>query len=178
MKSFIEYLTESKKTYNFKVKIAGECPKDCAARIKESLSRFDVASCSAGKRAPIQESHFDFPEQTNIEVTVFDVCLNYPATSVQIRACVAESLHKSQDVIRVRNPQEEAETVLNYANAEKSGKALLDSEYESSDNQDLVGDKHVMSMLKELSKNKKEQEQVTGTNDALLAKSAPTAKGL
>lgn len=165
MKSFIEYLTESKKTYNFKIKIAGECPKDCAAKIKESLSRFDVASCSAGKRAPIQESHFDFPEQSNVEVTVFDICLNYPVTSVQIRACVAESLNKSQDVIRVRNPQEEAETILNHANAQKSGKALLDSDYEASDNQNLVGDKHVMSMLKELGKNKTKAEKVTASKE-------------
>jgi dissimilatory sulfite reductase (desulfoviridin) alpha/beta subunit len=35
MKSFKDYLTESKKTYDFKVKIAGDCPKDCVKKIKE-----------------------------------------------------------------------------------------------------------------------------------------------
>ena len=56
MKSFKEYLTESKRVYEFKVKIAGNCPKDCASQIKTALSQFHVESCSAGKSTPIQET--------------------------------------------------------------------------------------------------------------------------
>jgi hypothetical protein len=178
MKTFTEYLTESKKTYDFKIKIAGQAPEKCVAKIKEALAMYDVASCSAGKRTPIQETHFDFPDHKNVEVTVFEVCLNYPVTSAQIRAAVANGCNKAENEIRVRNPQEEAETILNHANDQKSEKSLLDLDYESSDNQKLVGDKHVMSMLKELTKNKKEQEQVKGTNDELLATNAPTGKGV
>ena len=179
MKSFKEYLTESKKTYDFKVKVAGECPEGAAEKIKEALSMYDCASCSAGNRTPIQESHFDFPEHKNVEVTVFDVCLNYPTTSPEVRAAVVEKLKVSESCVRVRNPKEEAETVLNHANDAKSGEALLDKPYEKSNNQESVGEKHKMSMLKDLHKNKKEHlTQVKGVNDKILAKKAPTDKSV
>ena len=59
-KSFKEYLLESKQTYEFKIKIAGECPDEVSSKIKEALSIYDCENCSSGNRLPIQESHFDF----------------------------------------------------------------------------------------------------------------------
>ena len=176
MKSFKEYLIESKQTYDFKIKIAGECPEKCVEDIKAALSQYDVESVSKGTRTPIQETHYDFPEEKNIEVTVYEVCLNYPATSEQIRAAVASKISKTESQIKVRNPEEEAESILNHANDEASGEALLEKDLEEVDGQDLVGDKHTMSLLKELSKNKTTGEQVKGTNDKILAKKAPTEK--
>ena len=46
MKSFKEYLTESKKTYHFKVKIAGHEGKDATNRMKEALAQFDPVKIS------------------------------------------------------------------------------------------------------------------------------------
>jgi hypothetical protein len=177
MKSFKEYLTESKKTYDFKVKVAGECPDECASKIKEALSIYDCANVSAGARTPIQETHYDFPEHKNIEVTVFDVSLNYPTTSPQIRSVIANKLDVTESCVIVRNPQEEAETVLNHANDNKEG-SILDKPLEEVDGQKLVGDKHVTSFLKELSKTKTTGEQVKGTNDKILAKKAPSEKSV
>lgn len=177
MKSFKDYLIESKQTYDFKVKIAGECPEDCTAKIKEALSQFDVAECSTGNRTPIQESHFDFPDLKNTEVTVFEVSLNYPTTSEVIRASIASKLKTSESMIRVRNPLEEAETILNHANDKKaSDKALLEKDYDKQDNQKLAGGKFVDSFLKELGKTKKELTQYKGVNEKILAKKAPAGK--
>lgn len=177
MKSFKDYLIESKQTYEFKVKIAGECPEDCSAQIKEALSQFDVANCSAGNRTPIQESHFDFPDLKNTEVTVFEVSLNYPTTSPVIRAAIASKLKVAESMIRVRNPLEEAEVVLNHANDnKKSDKPLLEKDYDKEDNQKLAGGKFVDSFLKELGKNKKELTQYKGVNEKILAKKAPAGK--
>ena len=179
MKSFKEYLIESKQTYDFKVKIAGECPEKCAEDIKAALSKYDVASVSKGTRTPIQETHYDFPGEKNIEVTTFDVCLNYPVNSVEVLAAVADKINKTASCIRVRNPEEEAECLLNHANDEASGEALLEKpELEEVDGQTLVGDKHVMSLLKELSKNKTNGTQVKGTNDKILAKKSPSEKAV
>jgi hypothetical protein len=47
---------------------------------------------------------------------------------------------------------------------------LLGTDYEKSDNQELVGDKRVMSFLKDLNATKHELEEVTGTNDQLFVK--------
>lgn len=177
MKSFKDYLIESKQTYDFKVKIAGECPEKCAEAIKAALSKYDVASVSKGTRTPIQETHFDFPEEKNIEVTTFDVCLNYPANSPEVLSAVASVLNKTESCIRVRNPEEEAEILLNHANDEASGEALLEKpELEEVDGQKLVGDKHTMSLLKELNKDKKTLEQYKGVNDKILAKKVPSEK--
>jgi hypothetical protein len=177
MKSFKEYLTESKKVYEFKIKIAGDMGKDVAKKIKEALDCYKVESCSAGKRLPIAETHSDFPEVKNTSVTIFDVCLAYPTTSQVVRAALAERLKISADLLRVRNLKEEEEIAINHQHDKKSGESLLaKDDLEAVDGQKLVGDQHTMSLLKELNKIKHAGEQVTGTNDALLAKSSPKGK--
>lgn len=177
MKSFKEYLIESKQNYEFKVKIAGECPKDCTMLIKRGLSKFNVESCSGGKSTPIQETQVDFPALKNVGVTIFDVATTYPATSVEIANLIAEHCGISLSCVRVRNLKEQEEDELNHANDEASGEALLEKpELEEVDGQKLVGDKHTMSLLKELQKNKKELTQYKGVNDKILAKKAPVEK--
>ena len=173
MKSFKEYLTESKKVYEFKVKVAGDCPKDCAKKIKEALAQYSVTSCSSGKSTPIQESNVDFPELKNTGMTVFDVCTNYPATSLQVRDAVSSCLKKTHSEIRVRNLAEEKETEINLQHAEKSGEALLGKDYEKDGDQEAVGEKRVENFLKELSKTKHAMTQYEGVNDDLLAKKEP-----
>ena len=175
MKSFKEYLTESKKVYEFKIKIAGDCPKDCAKKIKEALAQYSVASCSSGKSTPIQESNVDFPEIKNIGMTVFDVCTNYPATSLQIRDAVSASLKKTLSEIKVRNLAEEKEMEINAEHAEKSGEALLGKDYEKNSEQAEVGAARTENFLKELSKTKHTMTQYTGVNDQLTPTKPPKA---
>lgn len=177
MKSFKEYLTESKKVYEFKVKIAGECPDGCADHIKTALAKYNVESCSEGKRVPIQERYEDFPNLPNVEMTIFEVSTAYPANSVQIRSAISECANISLANIVVRNLAEDAEIDLNHATDEKTGEALLSQPYGKENNQDLVGEKQKLSFLKELGK----QDRTTGTqykgvNDKLLAKKSPTEK--
>lgn len=177
MKSFKEYLLESKQTYDFKIKIAGELPEGTSKKIKESLAKFELNSCSEGKRTPIQETQVDFPEHKNVGVTVFDVCTDYPATSLEIRDAVAEHCSLALNCIKVRNLKEAEEEELNHANDDLTGEALLaKEELEEVNGQSLFGDKHNMSLLKELGKNKKELTQYKGVNDKLLAKKSPAGK--
>jgi len=176
MKSFTEYLVESKRVYEFKIKIAKDCPKDCTTLIKSALAEFHVESCSAGKTTPIQETQIEFPNHPNVAVTIFDVATNYPATSLQIANMIAEKLRFSKSDVRVRNMKEEEELSINNQNATKSGKSVLTTDYENSDNQELVGEKKKENFLKELTKTKKELEQVKGVNDTLLAKKVPVEK--
>lgn len=176
MKSFTEYLTESKKVYEFKIKIAGECPKDCAGQIKKALAQYQVEKCSAGKSTPIQETQEEFPGLQNVGLTVMDVTTSYPATSLQVRSAVAEALGVSAHNVIVRTVAEQAEYAINHKNDTKSGKAMLGTDYEASNNQDKVGSKHLMSFLKDLSKSQSTGEAVTGTNDELLAKKSPSEK--
>jgi hypothetical protein len=177
MKSFTEYLTESKKVYEFKVKVGGTCPKNCAEQVRAALAQFKVESCSAGKSTPIQEHHAEFPEHKNIEMTVFEVCTSYPATSLQVRNKVAEALNIANSLVIVKTPADEKEHAINHAHDQKSGKAVIGTDYEASNHQELVGEKHMMSFLKELNKqDKKTGKAVEGVNEKLFPKASKGAK--
>lgn len=176
MKTFKEYLTESKKVYEFKVKLAGDYEK-AAEQIKMALAPYKVEKCSAGKRLPIAETHSDFPSIKNTNVTIFDVCTAYPTNSQTIRALIAEKCGCTLDRVKVRTPMEEAEELINHQHDEKSGESLLTKDYEpNAEGQKVVGEKRVMSLIKELSKIKHGGEVVKGTNEALLSNNVPNEK--
>jgi len=84
MKNLNEYLTASAKQYEYRVKIAGELPKENYEKFKSALDMFDVETCTAPKKTPIQENPVDFPNHKNEEVNIFDVTLNYPANGEQL----------------------------------------------------------------------------------------------
>jgi hypothetical protein len=173
MKSFKEYLTESKKVYEFKVKVAGPCPKDMPAHIKNALAPYKVESCSAGKSTPIQETQEEFPSLKHVELTVFDVTTAYPANSLQVASAIAECAKIPMLNLIVRTLAEQQEYNINHSNDQKSGASLLNADYEPSNHQDMVGEKHMMSFLQELSKEKHGGQEYTGVNDEILAKGQP-----
>lgn len=174
-KSFKEYLLESKQNYEFKIKIVGEVDKEKADKLESALVRFKVESFSEGKRTPIQKTQIDFPDYENTEVTIFDACLAYPATSNQLRDLVADALEITHSEVKIRNTKEQEEDEINakYDQNNLSGTANLGKPYEKSEHQDIVGGKHTMALLKELGKTKKTGTQYKGVNDKILAKKSP-----
>ena len=176
MKSFKEYIIESKQSYEFKIKIAGEPSDDVVSKIKQACEKYSVESFSEAKRTPIQETQSDFPEHSNIAVTIFDISLGYPVTSNQLRDMIAEAGNLTHCCVKVRNLKEQEEEEINHEFDEKSGKALLGTDYEKQNNQSMVGDKHAMALLKELGKVKHQGTPYKGVNDKLLAKKAPKEK--
>jgi hypothetical protein len=175
-KSFREYLLESKQTYEFKIKLAGDHDSECAGKIKQALEMYCVDSISEAKTTPIQETQVDFPSQQNISVTLFDACLSYPATSVQVQTLVAEALNLPQASVKVRSTKDEDEDEINHQHDEKTNEALLGKPYDKENHQDIVGGNHTMSLLKELGKTKHQGTQYKGVNDKILAKKAPSEK--
>lgn len=176
MKSFTQYLIESKQVYEFKIKVIDDLTTCQLDKFKGALERFTVESFSKGTRTPIQETQVDFPSHKNVAATVYDVVLCYPATSFQIHQLAAESMGISECCIKVRNVLEQQEIDLNNSFGDVSGESLLMKDYESENNQQIVGDAHTMSLLKELGKVKTQGDQYTGINDILLAKKAPAEK--
>jgi hypothetical protein len=166
MATIREYIAESVKTYEFKVKIAGDLPEGIEQAMKTALMKYDCASVSKGKRNPIQESPLDFPDMKNTHVTIFDVSCRYPTTSQVMTEYLADTLKIARGGIRVRNHQEEAEIAMNLEGADRidtKGDAVLGKDYEASDNQDLVGTKRTFKLLKELGKKIDETDSKIGT---------------
>ena len=85
MSTFTQYLTESAKQYDYKIKVAGDLDKDFADKLETALGKFDVAKFSAGKSYPIQETPLDFPQFKNTNVTIFDATTNYPVSAFEIQ---------------------------------------------------------------------------------------------
>lgn len=181
MKSFKDYLVESieEKKYTFKIKVAGDLPEHFEDAAKAALQKYQVASFNKGKTTPIQSKLVDFPTLENAQVTVFEVELDYPTTSTVLTSYMAEHTGVDPCCIKVRSLKEEEEAELNAENFVDGKKgSLLNQDYAKENNQHMVGDKHVASFLKELSKTSKEYQptQYKGVNEKILAKSTPKEK--
>ena len=162
MKTFKEYLAESKKTYGFKVKVAGELPEKFQENLKTQLERCKVITLEKVATTPIQKFPLDFPGMENKEVTVFEVICEYPITAPEIANSVKE-MGLNDDCFRVRGSGEPTEVEQLLADNEPSGEALLtDSQYKEATNakhKDYFGDDFNKSFLKDLSKTSKQRQK-------------------
>jgi len=88
MKTFVQYLTESEKTFDYRIKICGDTPPDFVKSLKEKLKKFDPVKIGEPKKTPIQSKLVDFPDYPNEAVTIIDSTFRYPATPPQIQQIV------------------------------------------------------------------------------------------
>lgn len=178
MKSFKEYLAESKKTYSFRVKVAGDLPEKFESNLKSSLEKWSVVDMSKTS-TPVQKVPLDFPDKENMEVHIFDVTLEYPVTDQVLQAFIPGKTGVSGTCLRVRN----ANDPLEYQQLPKEDekyevKLLTDLEDAVEGAQKIAGEEHKMTFLASINKVKPSLEQYKGVNDAILAKSAPSEKAV
>lgn len=157
MKSFTEYLTESKKTYEFKIKVAGDLSEDFSSELNTAMEKFSVVKLGKGKRTPIQDVPLDFPNLKNSHVTVFDLECHYPTTPQVLEAYIAQvcGCPAGSVVVKTANdPSEQYEAEMN----EKMTPVLGEPQESETDKtaQDLVGEKHISSFLKDLARDSKD----------------------
>ena len=85
MRHFKEYLVESEKTYDYRIKVCGETPPGFFQNLKQKLSQFEVVKMSDTKSTPVLPLPTDFPNFKNERVTFVDVQFRYPAIEPQIK---------------------------------------------------------------------------------------------
>ena len=175
MKNFKEYLFENKKTYDFKIKVAGNLPEKFESTLKTILEKYGVANMSKSS-TPVQKLPLDFPNLNALEVHIFEVNLDYPVISPVLSQYIVEKTGVVKSHLVIRSPNEPTE---GYQEESKDGAYVvkLTSEMEQADPkaQDLVGEKHMMSFLKTLSKESHAGTQYKGINDDILAKAPPVS---
>ena len=159
MSTFTQYLTEATKSYDYKVKVAGTIADDFKNRMETALQKFELAKMSAGKKTPIQSLPLDFPALSNEEVTIFDVTTNYPCSVNVLKEYLADYMNVNASMIVVRKPGEPTEEYQDQiADAGKSDfankLASVEEKFEKHPvkGEDHFGDKHNMSLMKELLK--------------------------
>lgn len=127
MKSLRHYLTESVRTYNYTIKIAGDVDKNFFTMFKYNLSKFDPVKIEEPKTTPIQKDPYGFPELENESIHIIKAEFKYPATEPMIQQ-VAQQLGCNINKVRVLttdyNDSINAENDR-YSNEDRSDKPLL-----------------------------------------------------
>lgn len=157
MKNFADYLTESKKTYEFKIGVAGELPENFEDMLETSLQKYGCSNIAAGKTTPIQERPLDFPQLENCEATYFEISCTYPTTSQVLQEYIGQCCGVKQSHIIVRNPNEPQELYQEETSSDVYVAKLTVEELEGESAQESVGEDRVMNLLKELETARKEQ---------------------
>tara|TARA_X000000950_G_scaffold87777_1_gene110562 strand:- start:380 stop:961 length:582 start_codon:yes stop_codon:yes gene_type:complete len=170
MKTFNEYLTESKKVYSFNVKVAGEVPEGFCDRLKSCVASREVVTCEEMSKTPVTEVPMDFPELNNMEVTTFNLVTNYPITPQEVHKACCEDCGCAEDRCKVRNSASPTEE-YQINDDKREGALLHDNEYKEAGKikyKDYFGDDFNKSFLKDLQKTSKERKKELG-HDKLKA---------
>ncbi len=176
MSTFKDYLTESAKSYDYKIKVAGTLADDFANKMETALAKFDVAKMSAGKKTPIMTMPLDFPALSNEEVTIYDVTTNYPASSHVMKEYLSDILRVPATHIVVRKPGEPTEEYQNDMQVAKKSEyanKLHDIEYKDAPKvnaEDYHSTKANMGLLKELLKDRQENKDAPKEKENAMSK--------
>ena len=164
MSTFKDYLTESAKSYDYKIKVAGASKDIDKNAMETALQKFDLAKMSAGKSTPIQSLPLDFPSLKNEQVTIFDVSTNYPESPRVMQEYLSDILRIPATHIVVRKPGEPTEQYQDEMEATKKSEyrvKLQDIEYSDHGKikpEDFHSKEANMSLLKELLKDREENK--------------------
>ena len=162
MKTLKTYLTESDRTYSFRIKMANMPEKEVIDKLETVLEKYELKSISKAKKTPIQEHPMDFQTLNNAEVYIMDVELSYPTTADQLYNYISEvvGVPKSHLVIIDKDHPEEIAREEEVKEADKDyAPKLEDSEYKDDKKvkvEDHYGDKYNENMLKKIETRKYE----------------------
>jgi hypothetical protein len=107
MKNFQQYLAESERTYNYRIKIVGEVAPDFIKMLEEKLKQFDPVQIGKPKTTPVQLKPADFPKHSNDSVTSLDVEFRYPAIEPQIKQIAQLLFLDPNRIIMLTTPHED-----------------------------------------------------------------------
>lgn len=154
MKKLSQYLAESEKTFDYRIKIVGDVPADFVRAFKEKLKKFDPVRISDAKTTPILARPTDFPAHTNQRVTILDCTFRYPAIPPQI-AQFAAMLGLDQDRISINDLHWAQGMDQELAGIEDQSQDLLNTPYpaDTKEQRDLKKDYAAVGVDKQVVKN-------------------------
>ena len=107
MKNFQQYLAESERTYNYRIKIVGDIAPDFIKQLEEKCKQFDTVKFGKSKTTPVQLKPADFPKHSNDSVTSIDVEFRYPAIEPQIKQLAQLLFMDPNRIIMLTTPHED-----------------------------------------------------------------------
>jgi hypothetical protein len=164
MKNFKEYLSESKKKYDFRVKVAGDFTTEQESTLKTMLEKFAISGFKKTATTPIQALPLDFPQVKNCEVSIYEVTLDYPTTQFELTEYLTAGLGVNKQHLVVRSPFEATEDYQEPSEP-REGALLDDPDYKEAGSpqfEDYYGDKYNTGFVKELNDILKLQRKARG----------------
>lgn len=151
MKSFSEFLTESTKQYNFRIKVAGTLSNEQIDRLESAMEKWGLQSINKPKVTPIQKHPVDFTNLKEIEVSIMDMTLDYPATPQEIIARMAEYCTVNPEYIKVFNSDDpnQIEMEAKVEEEDEEYQVQLLTPYPKSEKNLPAGDKFTQKFLKD-----------------------------
>jgi hypothetical protein len=133
MKNFQQYLAESERTYNYRIKIVGDVAPDFVKQLEERLKQFDIVKISKPKSTPVQLKPADFPKHSNDSVTSMDVEFRYPAIEPQIKEIAQLLFLDPNRIIMLTTPHEDSLDVEREKIEVENKNLLTDTDYPAPD---------------------------------------------
>ena len=133
MKTFHQYLAESERTYDYRIKILGDVPQEFIKNLEEKMAQFDIVKLSRPKTTPVQKLQKDFPGAENESVTFMDVSFRYPAIEPQIKQ-IARLLGLDENrIVMMTTPYEESLDIESAKITDQNKDLLDDPDYPADD---------------------------------------------
>lgn len=151
MKTFTQYLQESKQTWRFKIKTIHELDDDQCDRIEKHLLKYDSNGLGAVKKTMLQSAPKDFPQHRGYEVFSYEFETQLPATSAQIQNEVRNMLGLTDSTFKIRGEHEPDHVEGDQPEASDDSTDVDSTEY--------YGDEFNQGFIKELLKLRKQQEK-------------------
>jgi hypothetical protein len=133
MKNFQQYLAESERTYNYRIKIVGDVAPDFVKQLEERLKQFDVVKVSKPKTTPVQLKPADFPKHSNDSVTSMDVEFRYPAIEPQIKEIAQLLFLDPNRIVMLTVPHEDGMDIERERVETENKNLLTDTDYPAPD---------------------------------------------
>lgn len=156
MKSLKQYLAESEKTYEFKLRSVVEMSDAQLDKLERYLARYNVESVSTPRKSIMQKSPAGFGDYGPAEVHSIDFKTRMPASPNALHEEIARAIGVAMGAIRVHNA---SEAVLfddvDETKSDENKSVLADADYKESekvDHSENYGNEFVEKFVKNLPK--------------------------
>ena len=133
MKNFQQYLAESERTYNYRIKIVGDIDAGWIKQLEDKCKQFDIVSWGKTKTTPVQLQPADFPKHSNDSVTSIDVEFRYPAIEPQIKQIAQLLFLDPNRIIMLTTPHEESMDIERKKVEDQNKNLLTDTDFPAPD---------------------------------------------
>ena len=154
MKSLAQYLAESEKTYEFRLRSLNEISDECMDRVESHMKKYNMESMGAPKKT-IMHKPRGFADVGAQEVYIYDFATKLPATPHTLHEEIAGICGISLGSMVINNMNEAEELWEVEEESDEEAKSVLaDADYSEAEKikpEDHYGDKYNEKMVKDAS---------------------------